>query len=169
MMEKVGMAKAEKESCGAEGGDVIYMRQAISEAELAAEMGEIPVGAVVVRDGVVIGRGRNSREHDRNALAHAEIAAINEACKALGGWRLPGCKLYVTMEPCPMCAGAAVNARIAEVICATKDAKAGAFGSVLDLNSYPLNHKVKVRYGVCAEDASRIVSDFFVRLRSTRR
>lgn len=155
-----------KESLGTEEReDIAYMQEAIAEAKCAAERGEIPVGAVVVHNGRVIGRGRNSRESDRNALAHAEIAAINEACEALSGWRLPGCKLYVTMEPCPMCAGAIVNARIPEVICATKDAKAGAFGSVINLNSYPFNHKPRVTWGVGEGEASRLVSDFFAELR----
>lgn len=149
--------------------DTVYMREAIREAELAAAEGEVPVGAVIVRDGRIIGRGRNARESDKNALAHAELIAINEACRKLGGWRLTGCKLYVTMEPCPMCAGAIINARVPEVVCAVKDAKAGAFGSVIDLNSYPLNHKTAVRYGACEGESLRLVTDFFADLRKKLR
>lgn len=149
--------------------DVEYMREAMREAELAASEGEVPVGAVIVRDGRIIGRGRNARESGKNALAHAELIAINEACRELGGWRLMGCKLYVTMEPCPMCAGAIVNARIPEVVCAVKDAKAGAFGSVIDLNTYPLNHKTAVSYGVCERESLKLVTDFFTDLRKKLR
>ena len=145
--------------------DRYYMSEAIKEARLAEAVGEVPVGAVIVRDGEIIGRGRNTREYGKNALGHAEIAAIDEACKRLGGWRLTRCTLYVTLEPCPMCAGAIISARIPRVVSAVKDAKAGAFGSVINLNSYPFNHKTVTDYGVLSEEASEMLSGFFVNLR----
>lgn len=145
--------------------DTYFMAEALKEAELAASEGEVPVGAVIVRNGEIIGRGRNAREYGKNALAHAEIAAIDQACHSLGGWRLMGCTLYVTLEPCPMCAGAIISARIPRVVSAVKDAKAGAFGSVLNMNSYPLNHKTRVEFGVLAESASELLSGFFAELR----
>ena len=145
--------------------DEFYMAEAMREARLAAEAGEVPVGAVVVRDGEIIGRGRNTREYGKNALGHAEISAIDEACKRIGGWRLTRCVLYVTLEPCPMCAGAIISARIPRVVSAVKDSKAGAFGSVINLNSYPLNHKTKAEFGVLSDEASRMLSGFFLELR----
>ena len=148
-----------------ENTDEFFMSEAIKEARLAEAEGEGPVGAVIVRDGEIIGRGRNTREYGKNALGHAEISAIDEACKRLGGWRLTRCTLYVTLEPCPMCAGAIISARIPRVVSAVKDAKAGAFGSVINLNSYPLNHKAQVDYGVLSEEASEMLSGFFVSLR----
>ena len=148
-----------------EKNDEFFMAEAIKEAKLAEAEGEVPVGAVIVRDGEIIGRGRNTREYGKNALGHAEISAIDEACKRLGGWRLTRCTLYVTLEPCPMCAGAIISARIPRVVSAVKDAKAGAFGSVINLNSYPLNHKTVTDYGVLSEEASEMLSGFFQRLR----
>ena len=148
-----------------EKNDEFFMAEAIKEARLAEAEGEVPVGAVIVRDGEIIGRGRNTREYGKNALGHAEISAIDEACKRLGGWRLTRCTLYVTLEPCPMCAGAIISARIPRVVSAVKDAKAGAFGSVINLNSYPLNHKTVTDYGVLSEEASEMLSGFFQKLR----
>ena len=148
-----------------EGIDEFFMWEAIKEARLAEAEGEVPVGAVIVRDGEIIGRGRNTREYGKNALGHAEISAIDQACKRLGGWRLTRCTLYVTLEPCPMCAGAIISARIPRVVSAVKDAKAGAFGSVINLNSYPLNHKTVTDYGVLSSEASEMLSGFFVDLR----
>ena len=145
--------------------DELFMAEAIKEARLAEAEGEVPVGAVIVRDGEIIARGRNTREYGKNALGHAEIAAIDQACKRLGGWRLTRCTLYVTLEPCPMCAGAIISARIPRVVSAVKDAKAGAFGSVINLNSYPLNHKTQTDYGVLADQASEMLSGFFLNLR----
>ncbi len=141
--------------------DEEYMDLALALAREAAEAGEVPVGCVIVRDGCVIGQGRNRREADRHALAHAEIEAIDTACRALGGWRLTGCTLYVTLEPCPMCAGAIVNARIPRVVYGTKDARAGAMGSVLNVGSYPLNHKADVTAGVRADACAEILRGFF--------
>ena len=145
--------------------DEIFMRRAL---ELAAE-GEVPVGAVLVKDGAVIATGRNRREVGKNALAHAELEAINGGCACLGGWRLSGCTLYVTLEPCPMCAGAIVNARIRRVIVGAKDAKAGAMGSLMNVNFYPLNHHPVVEFGVLERECADILREFFLRLREKRR
>ena len=160
--EKNGMQVAETVS------DELFMSEAIKEAALAAEMGEVPVGAVIVKNGEIIGRGRNTRENGKTALGHAEIMAIEQACAKLGGWRLMGCTMYVTMEPCPMCAGAVISARIPKVVSAVKDAKAGAFGSVLNVNSYPLNHKTEVTCGVMETEAVGLIGEFFARLRKKR-
>ena len=148
--------------------DVMFMNEAIAEARLAAEEDEVPVGAIVVRDGEIIARAHNTRERDKNALRHAECAAIDAACRALGGWRLPDCTLYATMEPCPMCAGAVVNSRIVRVVYGAHDKRAGAFGSVLDLNAYPLNHKPEVVGGICEEECVALLRDFFKRKRYGR-
>ena len=141
------------------------MRRAIDEAKTAMTLGEVPVGAVVVRDGEVIATGYNRRETDRSATAHAELLAMEEACRVLGRWRLNDCTLYVTLEPCPMCAGATVNARMGRVVYGTKDAKAGAMGSVLDVRSYPLNHKPAVMSGVLAEECTAMLRAFFAEKR----
>ena len=141
--------------------DSKYMKLALREAERAAAEGEIPVGCVITRGGEVIACGRNTRERGHNALGHAEISAINAACAALDGWRLSGCTLYVTLEPCVMCAGAIVNARVERVVYGAADAKAGAFGSVLNLNSYPLNHKPVITQGVLAGECGALLSAFF--------
>lgn len=143
-----------------------YMREALALAEQAAKEMEVPVGAVVVKDGKVIGRGRNRREKDKNALAHAEIEAIGMACETLGGWRLSGCELYVTLEPCPMCAGAIINARIDRVYIGTMDPKAGSCGSLVDLFSLPYNHKPVCTCGVCQTECSEQLKAFFRRLRA---
>ena len=138
-----------------------YMVQALALAKEAAEEGEVPVGCVIVRGGTVIGVGRNRREGIKNALAHAEIEAIDQACRALGGWRLTGCTLYVTLEPCPMCAGAIVNARIPRVVFGAKDARAGAMGSLINVNFYPLNHHAAVESGVMEGECVTILREFF--------
>lgn len=141
------------------------MRQALLLAKEAADEGEVPVGAVVVRRGKIVGRGRNRREGARNALAHAEIEAIDDACRRLGGWRLLDCELYVTLEPCPMCAGAIINSRIGRVIYGAPDAKAGSCGSVIDLFKLPYNHRPACEGGLLAEECAELLSDFFKRLR----
>ena len=141
------------------------MRQAIALAKEAAEEGEVPVGAVVVFDGKIVGKGRNRREISKNALAHAEIEAINEACRALGGWRLWQCDIYVTLEPCPMCTGAIINSRIKRLVYGASDNKAGSCGSVIDLFSLPYNHKPEVAKGVMQEECAALLSDFFKKLR----
>ncbi|MBE6658795.1 MAG: nucleoside deaminase [Ruminococcaceae bacterium] len=144
------------------------MREAIREAEIAASLGEVPIGAVVVWDGEIVSRAHNTRETEKNALGHAECSAIAAACEALGGWRLHRATLYVTLEPCPMCAGAIVNARVARVVYGAKDARAGAFGSVLQLNNYPLNHRPQLSSGVCEEECRALMTAFFASLRQKR-
>ena len=141
--------------------DVYFMSQALTLAKEAASIGEVPVGAVVVRDGAIIGRGYNRRETDGSAIAHAEILAIEEACRAVGSWRLCGCTLYVTLEPCPMCTGAIVNARLDRVVFGLKDPAAGCCGSVLNINRYPFAHAVAIDAGVCEEECAAILKDFF--------
>ena len=145
--------------------DADFMRQAISLAQAAAEEGEVPVGAVIVRNGEVIATGRNRRELGKNALYHAEIEAINNACRALGGWRLPGCTLYVTLEPCPMCAGAVINARIERVVFGAFDRKAGSVSSVTDLFTFPYNWQPEVRAGCMEDECAALLSAFFQKLR----
>lgn len=145
--------------------DEFFMDQAIELAKEAAKEGEVPVGAVVVIDGRIVGRGRNRRETDKNALAHAEIEAINEACKTLGGWRLWQCDMYVTLEPCPMCTGAIINSRIKRLAYGASDSKAGSCGSIVNLFSLPYNHKPEVISGLKQEECAALLSDFFKRLR----
>jgi len=145
-----------------------YMRQALQLAMEAAAEGEVPVGAVIVRYGEVIGRGRNRRELSKNALAHAEIEAINDACNRLGGWRLFDCELYVTLEPCPMCAGAIINARIDRVFFGAKDPKAACCGSVTDLFSLPFNHRPTFEGGILEDECAGILREFFSNLRKTK-
>ena len=146
--------------------DEEFMRLAIEQAQLAAQLGEIPVGAVVVKDDQVIGRGYNRREIDSSATAHAEVLAIEDACKHLGTWRLTDCELYVTLEPCPMCAGAIVNARIRRVIYGAKDERAGCCGSVADFFVMPFNHNPLSRSGILAEECKTLLLDFFSSLRN---
>lgn len=145
--------------------DEFFMDQAIELAKEAAKEGEVPVGAVVVIDGRIVGSGRNRRETDKNALAHAEIEAINEACKTLGGWRLWQCDMYVTLEPCPMCTGAIINSRIKRLVYGASDSKAGSCGSVVNLFSLPYNHKPEVVSGLKQEECAALLSDFFKKLR----
>jgi tRNA(adenine34) deaminase len=146
---------------GAEA-DERFMREALELARLAAARGEVPVGAVVVREGGVIGRGSNAPVSSRDPTAHAEIAALRDAARALENYRLGGCTLYVTLEPCAMCSGAIMHARIARVVFGAADPKTGACGSIVDLFAEPrLNHHAEVTRGVLAEDAGRLLSDFF--------
>lgn len=145
------------------------MRLALALAREAAEDGEVPVGAVIVQNGAVVGLGRNRRETVRSALAHAEIEAIADACARLGGWRLFGCTLYVTLEPCPMCAGAIINARIDRVVQGAADPKAGSCGSLVNLFDLPYNHKPRLETGVLEEECGALLSEFFQRLREKRR
>jgi len=141
------------------------MEAAIEEALAAERIDEVPVGAVVVLDGQIIARAHNTRESTKCATHHAEILAIEEACRKMGGWRLPGVTLYVTMEPCVMCAGAIVNARIPRVVYGTHDLRFGAFGSALDLVKIPLNHTPEVVGGVLEERTRTILSEYFRRKR----
>ncbi|MBP3330166.1 MAG: tRNA adenosine(34) deaminase TadA [Clostridia bacterium] len=147
---------------------IFHMTEALKLASLAAEEGEVPVGAVVVCDGEIVGRGRNRREKGKNALAHAEIEAINEACKTLGGWRLWKCDLYVTLEPCPMCTGAIINSRIRRLIYGADDLKAGSCKSIVNLFDFPYNHKPEIISGVCKNECSKILTDFFKTLRNKK-
>ena len=147
-----------------------YMRQALALAREAMEEGEVPVGCVIVwEDGRVVGRGRNRREVDKCALAHAELEAIRQANETLGGWRLHKATLYVTLEPCPMCAGGILNARIPQVWYGAADPKAGCCGSVLDLYDNPFNHHPQVHTGLLEEDCSALLREFFQRLREKRK
>ena len=149
--------------------DLEFMDEALALARMSAAEGEVPVGCVIVRNGEIVGRGRNRREQVRNALSHAEIEAINDACRNLGGWRLWECTLYVTLEPCPMCAGAIVNARIPRVVFGAGDAKCGACGSVCDIFSMDFNHHPKVERGIREEEAAALMTEFFQNLRVTLR
>jgi len=149
--------------------DSAWMGQALLEAELAFEAGEVPVGAVVVLADRVIGRGHNQRESLKDPTAHAEMLAITQAASYLGDWRLDGCQLYVTLEPCPMCAGAILQARIPQVIYGATDPKAGAVHSLFRLlNDARLNHRCEVRGNVLAEECGQQLSKFFARLRGPR-
>ena len=142
------------------------MQAALAEARAAAGEGEVPVGAVVVRDGAIIARGRNSVERLRDPTAHAEVLAIGAAAGACGDWRLSGCTLVVTLEPCPMCLGAALNARLDRVVFAAREPKFGACGSRVDLSAIPgYNHRLAVEDGVMAEESAELLRDFFRRLR----
>ncbi len=141
--------------------DILFMKEALSLAGEAYASGEVPVGAIVVREGKIIGRGYNKREANGSAIAHAEIVAIEEACALLGTWHLDGCTLYVTMEPCPMCAGAVVNSRICRVVFGCKDAVSGCCGSVINFNAYPFNHAFSVTGGVLSDEAKKLLGDFF--------
>ena len=147
--------------------DRYFMEEALTLAREAAEMGEVPVGCVIVRNGKIVGRGKNCRETEKTALGHAEIEAIRDACKNLGGWRLWDCTLYVTLEPCSMCAGAIINARIPRVVFGASDEKYGACGSVCDLFSMNFNHHPEVTKGVCEEESLALMTRFFQELRLT--
>ena len=146
--------------------DLFYMTQALALARESAQEGEVPVGCVIVRGGDVVGRGRNRRERGKSALAHAEIEAIAQANANLGGWRLWECTLYVTLEPCPMCAGAIINARIPRVVYGASDAKFGACRSVCSLIDMAFNHRPQVEAGVMEQEAAALMQDFFRNLRA---
>ena len=149
--------------------DRYYMEQALILAREAAAEGEVPVGCVIVRGDQIVGRGRNRRETDKTALGHAEIEAIGDACRNLGGWRLWDCTLYVTLEPCAMCAGAILNARIPRVVFGASDKKYGACGSVCDLFSMDFNHHPQVETGLMEAESAALLEDFFKDLRVTLR
>lgn len=149
--------------------DQKYMLEALALAREAGAEGEVPVGCVIVRNGQIVGRGRNRRETEKTALGHAELEAIADACKTLGGWRLWECTLYVTLEPCPMCAGAIINARIPRVVYGAADSKCGACGSVCDLFSMDFNHHPQVEAGVLEGQCGGILKEFFTQLREELR
>lgn len=145
--------------------DAHWMYQALLEAKKAAALGEIPVGAVIVRDEQVIARAHNRRELDQDSMAHAEVLCIQQACRVLNSWRLSGCTLYVTLEPCPMCSGAIINSRLDRVVYGAKDDKAGCAGSVADLFVMPFNHTPVIRSGILEEECAAVLSEFFETLR----
>jgi len=143
------------------------MKRAIELAKTASDIGEVPVGAVIIKKstGQIIGEGYNIRESSKNALAHAEIIAINQACRNLGGWRLPDCSIYITLEPCPMCCGAIINSRIDEIIFGAYDKKSGSAVSVQKMFDYPYNYRPKVTGGIMERECSELLSEFFRNLR----
>ena len=147
--------------------DEEFMREAMAEATLAEREDEVPIGAVIVRDGEIIARAYNTREGSRCATHHAEILAIERACEALGGWRLTGATLYVTLEPCAMCAGAIINSRIPRVVYGAPDLRFGALGSLVDLSGFPFNHNPDVRRGVLSEECADMLSSYFRRKRKS--
>ena len=151
-----------------ERNDEFYMRRAIELALQAQEIDEVPVGAVAVRNGEIIAEAYNTRETTKCATHHAEVLCIERACATLGGWRLPGVTLYVTMEPCAMCAGAIINSRIKRVVYGAKDLKAGCCESVVDLFALPFNHKPIVEGGLLEEKSKKLLSDFFKELRAKK-
>ena len=145
------------------------MCSAIELAKRSADEGEVPVGAVIVRNGKIVATGRNRRENDKNATVHAELQAIDRACSVLGGWRLWECELYVTMEPCPMCAGAIINSRIKRVVFGAYDQKAGSCGSVINLFDLPYNHKPELVGGFMRDECSAVLTGFFKDLREKKK
>lgn len=145
--------------------DVFWMQQALALAKKAAALGEIPVGAVLVRGNELIASAHNRRELDQDALAHAEVLCIRQACEKLGSWRLSGCTLYVTLEPCPMCSGAIINSRLDRVVYGARDEKAGCAGSVADLFVMPFNHTPIIRSGILEQECAEVLSRFFQNLR----
>jgi tRNA(adenine34) deaminase len=168
------MKGTDKNAAATAAADEFYMRRALELASRAAELGETPVGCVIARTGAehspagIVAEAFNLRETDKSAVAHAELLAIRKACEVLGGWRLHGCTLYVTLEPCPMCAGAIINARLDRVVFGAPDPKAGAMGSVINLCAYPFNHKPELTRDVLRPECAAQLADFFRRLRDKR-
>ncbi len=142
-----------------------YMREALKEAEKCIDTGDVPIGCVIVKNGEIIARGHNTREAFHTALGHAEINAIENACKSIGSWRLENCAIYVTLEPCPMCAGAIINSRIGEVYFGAYDKKGGAVGGIINLFEENFNHKPKVQGGILKDECALILQNFFAKLR----
>ena len=142
-----------------------FMQRAIELAKIAANNNEVPVGAVIVKNGQIIAEGINMRESKQNALSHAEIEAIKNACKKLNSWRLDDCEMYVTLEPCPMCTGAIINSRIKTLVFGAYDKRAGSIDSVINLCDYPYNHKPEIYGGICEDECLEILQDFFKKLR----
>lgn len=171
--QKAKMEKEEKEAAlrleqqkAKDAEDAYFMREALRQAKKAAKLSEVPIGCVLVKDGQIVARGYNRRNTDKTTLAHAEMAVIKKASKAFADWRLEECTLYVTLEPCPMCAGAIVQARIPRVVAGCMNPKAGCAGSVLNiLNTPGLNHKVKFEKGVLEEECTELLQNFFRELR----
>lgn len=148
--------------------DIFFMKEALKLAAEAALEGEVPVGAIIVFNNEIIARGKNWRENGKNALYHAEIEAIDKACKKLGGWRLWQCDMYVTLEPCPMCTGAIINSRIKRLVYGAYDKKAGSCGSVINLFELPYNHKPEVVSGIMESECAAVLKEFFTDLRKKR-
>ena len=149
--------------------DVLYMEEALKEARQAFELGEVPIGCVIVHGGEIVGRGYNRRAKEKNVLYHAEILAINEACGRIGDWRLEACRLYVTVEPCAMCAGAILQARVPVVVFGASNPKAGCVGSVVNLLDEPkFNHKAEVISGICEEACASLMKEFFMQFRQSQ-
>ena len=146
-----------------------FMLKALENAKAAFDAGDVPVGAVIVKDGKIIAQAYNEREMSSRATAHAEVLAIERACEKLGRWRLSDCEMYVTLEPCPMCAGAIVNSRIVSVYYGASDKKAGAFGTLFDMNTMGLNHKPEIIGGVMEKECAGLLSDFFSELRKRKK
>lgn len=147
-----------------------FMIKAIEQARIAKELLEVPIGAVIVKDGKIVGRGYNNKETNKNAILHAEINAIEDACRNLGGWRLIDCSMFVTLEPCPMCAGAIVNSRINKVYIGCKDYKSGACGTVMNIaNNINLNHRCDIEFNILEKECSSLISSFFKDLRSNKK
>lgn len=149
--------------------DVYFMKKALMQAEAARRKDEVPVGAVIVKDGRVVARGHNTRENAKNPCGHAEMAAIQACARKLGGWRLCGCTLYVTLEPCPMCTGAIINARIPRVVFGAYDPKAGCMGSKTDLMEIGFNHRAEIKGGVMEEECRRMISGYFAEKRRSKK
>lgn len=146
-----------------------FMKEALKEAKKAYQKDEIPVGAVIVRDGKIIAKAHNLKETKQNPISHAEILVIQKACKKLATWHLDNCVMYVTLEPCTMCMGAMILARLKKVYIGTKDLKTGACGSFIDLNKYKFNHKVEIETGILEEDCEILIKDFFKNLRQRKK
>ena len=146
-----------------------YMKEALKEALKAYNKDEVPVGAIIVKDNKIIARGHNSKEEKNNPIKHAEIIAIEKASKKLKNWRLEDCEMYITLEPCPMCAGAIINSRIKKIYIGTLDEKTGACKSVLNLLDYPFNHKVELEYGILKEECENLLKKFFKELREKKK
>ncbi len=144
------------------------MQAALEEAQLAFEAGEVPVGAVIAKDGEIVAKAHNLRETGKNALYHAELMAIDQACQVLGGWRLWQCELFVTLEPCPMCSGAIINSRLRRIVYAASDPKAGCCGSLTDLFSLPFNHHPVIEHGLMEAESQQLLQQFFASLRQKR-
>ena len=164
--KRLAALAAEEAARAARRADEAFMKEAVRQAKKAAAIGDVPIGCVIVKEGRIISRGYNRRNADKTVLSHAEITAIKRACKKEGDWRLEDCTLYVTLEPCPMCAGAIVQARIPRVVIGSMNAKAGCAGSVLNiLQERGFNHQVKVETGILGEECSCLMTDFFKELR----
>lgn len=144
------------------------MQAALEEAQLAFEAGEVPVGAVIAKDGEIVAKAHNLRETGKNALYHAELMAIDQACQVLGGWRLWQCELFVTLEPCPMCSGAIINSRLRRIVYAASDPKAGCCGSLTNLFSLPFNHHPVIEHGLMEAESQQLLQQFFASLRQKR-